>query len=224
MRRKDPSSIPLILVSGLGTDERVFAPQKNTFDQLIVPAWLEPMPRETLCAYAKRMAASIDPGGPCYLGGASFGGILAIEMAHHLDARAVLLVGSVRSPRELPTLARWMRPLARLASLLPADSVRYGSCCLRKSIGPFLRTHERQMFTYLEDTESSFLQWSILAMLLWRSPVEKLDVPVLQIHGDRDRAFPIRNTKPTKVVRGGGHVLSLTHADEVNSFLSEAMA
>lgn len=65
---------PMILLSGMGADERIFAPQLREFEFLRVPAWLVPKRREPLTEYAERFAATIDPGRPVYIGGMSFGG------------------------------------------------------------------------------------------------------------------------------------------------------
>src|SRR4051794_30719168 len=94
--------VPLILLSGMAADERLFAPQRAAFPHLVVPAWIEPLAKEPLPAYAARLARQVDPGRPCIVGGASFGGLVALEMAHYLQARACVLISSVRSPRELP--------------------------------------------------------------------------------------------------------------------------
>lgn len=48
-------------------------------------------------------------------------------------------------------------------------------------------------------------------------------MPVARIHGDRDRILPHRLTRPDVLVRGGGHLISLTHADVVNEFLRAGM-
>lgn len=36
---------PLILMSGMGADARVFAKQTEAIPQITVPAWIEPLPR-----------------------------------------------------------------------------------------------------------------------------------------------------------------------------------
>ena len=104
---------PLILLSGMGADERVFAPQLRAFGQLVVPNWIEAKPEESLASYAARLAAAVDPKRPCFVGGASFGGFVAMEMARRLDAMAVFLIGSARSPAELPLRVRALRRLSR---------------------------------------------------------------------------------------------------------------
>src|SRR3954470_18150998 len=106
------ASSPLILLSGMGADDRVFAPQREAFPQLMVPGWIAPESTdESLPSYAKRLAKRIDPGEPCFIGGASFGGFVALEMARHLQAKACFLIGSVRSPAELPWRIRMLRGL-----------------------------------------------------------------------------------------------------------------
>jgi predicted esterase len=77
---------PLILFAGMGADERLFAPQREAFPQLVVPKWIEPVPGESLAEYARRFAEYVDPGVECYVGGASFGGFVALEVARHLTA------------------------------------------------------------------------------------------------------------------------------------------
>src|SRR3954466_14008672 len=104
---------PLILLPGMGADERLFAPQRSEFPEMVVPRWIAPEPEESLAHYAERLARQVDPRTRCFVGGASFGGFVAMEMARHLDARAIFLIGSVRSPDELPRRVRALRPLRR---------------------------------------------------------------------------------------------------------------
>jgi pimeloyl-ACP methyl ester carboxylesterase len=45
-------------------------------------------------------------------------------------------------------------------------------------------------------------------------------MPVHHIHGDRDRVIPIGLVKADHVIAGAGHLLTMTHADQVNRILS----
>jgi pimeloyl-ACP methyl ester carboxylesterase len=72
---------------------------------------------------------------------------------------------------------------------------------------------------------ASFLKWACGAVLSWQPTPST--VPVFHIHGDRDRLIPIDRVRPTDVVAGGGHLVSLTHPAEVTAFLrrvAEAVA
>ena len=77
--------VPLILLSGMGADGRLFREQRGCFPNLITPDWIPHRRGDTLASYAERMARHIDPGCPCYVGGASFGGMVALEIARHSD-------------------------------------------------------------------------------------------------------------------------------------------
>ena len=82
---------------------------------------------ESLPDYAARMAATIKPSGdsPLVIGGVSFGGMLAYEMARHMKADAVVLIASCRTRhglrpayhaghKLLPLIPLWMWNLAKL--------------------------------------------------------------------------------------------------------------
>jgi surfactin synthase thioesterase subunit len=77
--------LPLTLLSGMGADERVFRRQRQQFTNLRLPGWIAPRPGDDLVGYARRMAHRVDPAGPCFGGGLSLGGMIAIEMARDLD-------------------------------------------------------------------------------------------------------------------------------------------
>lgn len=108
---------PLILLPGMAAGGRLFRLQRAALPCLCTPDWIEPFDREPLTDYAQRFAQSIAPGGRCFVGGASFGGIVALEMAAHLHAEACFLVASVRSDSELPWRLRALRPVARLGPI-----------------------------------------------------------------------------------------------------------
>src|SRR5213076_2537842 len=93
-RPKPPEAPRLVLFPGLGADGRLFEPQREAFPHLKVPQWLEPRLRESLSEYGRRMAEGVveEPGVPVYLGGASFGGAVALEVARHVRPRAVFLI------------------------------------------------------------------------------------------------------------------------------------
>src|SRR4051812_16251877 len=134
----DPTRLPLFLFSGLGADERMFRHQREAFPELVVPRWLRPHQYETLRQYAMRMAAQIDPHQPCLIGGASFGGFLALEMLPYLNAKACVLIGAVRSPEEMPWQITFFRPAHRLCRILPYEVFALMCGAVRLLLGPIL--------------------------------------------------------------------------------------
>jgi pimeloyl-ACP methyl ester carboxylesterase len=212
--------VPLILLSGMAADARLFDRQREAFPSLRVPPWIEPAPAEPLATYARRLAARVDPGVPCFVGGASFGGMVALEMARHLPALGCFLIASVRSPRELPWRLRLLRPLALLG---PAPTLRLAHLLLDRS-GPVLPPGARLDLRRFTSPDGVFVRWACHAVLTWDPRPGPPPIPVHHIHGARDRTLPVRYTRPDVVVAGAGHLLPATHAREVNAFLRRHMA
>lgn len=215
-------STPLILFSGLAADAAVFAPQKIAFPQLVVPKWPIPKPNDTLDSYCDRLADDLRTHGDAMIGGASFGGIVALHVARRLDPLAVLLIGSVRSPAEFPRFAKMSRPLKPLVRLIPVRLLQL--CCgpmaskLAQRVVPSLCGLARQF----RGADPTVFKWSLERLLDWPSE-PTVNCPVFRIHGDRDFVLPMRYTQPDAVVARGGHLISLTHPTDVNEFIRWAM-
>ena len=58
-------------------------------------------------------------------------------------------------------------------------------------------------------------RWATAAAINWKPSAGADRIPLFQIHGDRDLTFPIRYTGANIVIHGGGHVLPLTHCEEI---------
>jgi pimeloyl-ACP methyl ester carboxylesterase len=207
------------MLSGMAADERLFEPQLAHFPSLRVQPWVKPLPGESIRSYAARLAKLANPGQPCLVGGASFGGIVAMEMAAHLRALGCVLIGSVRSPVELSLKWRMMWPLAilgpdRLAMLALLGS-RIGRRLLR---GGTVRRWQR-----LSQPEASFVRWAMCALARWRPRPTLGRVPLFQIHGAADRTLPVSLTRPDVIVPSGGHALTLFSPAAVNAFLEDVV-
>ncbi len=212
--------LPLILLPGIGTDARVFAVQKMAFPQLVVPPWLPPRWQESLSEYAARMAEAVNPGGPCYIGGMSFGGMVALEMSRHLPVKACLLISSLRSARELPQWARWLGPGAWLLPPWTDWVVSATGTVMLRTLGPVLPKPLKQSCSHLSRMyPCPMLPWACRAVVKWKPDPNSWTCPISHLHGDRDRVIPHRRTTPTQIVPDGGHVLPLTHPFVVNDFI-----
>jgi pimeloyl-ACP methyl ester carboxylesterase len=210
---------PLILLPGMAADGRLFRLQRAALPCVCTPDWIEPFDCEPLTDYAQRFAQAIAPGGRCFVGGASFGGILALEMAAHLQAEACFLVASVRSGSELPWRFRALRPVVTLG---PRGLGRVAAWTARW-LAPFLPRSAVGQLKRLSDPHSTFLRWASWAALTWQPSAKTRGVRIFQIHGSEDRTLPVRHTRPDVVVTGAGHLLPLTHPEVVNDFISRRL-
>ncbi len=217
----------IVLFSGLAADASVFVGQKLAFPDLVVPQWPSPLRNETLDAYCQRMAADLKGAGnqveeKLIIGGASFGGIVALHMAKFLKPRAVILIGSVRRPAELPWIAKIARPLGPLIWIIPVRLMQL--CC-----APLASKSARRFFPHLRGLAWQFrrcdpqvFRWSLARILDW-SETPEVACPVFHIHGEKDIVMPVRRTKPDETLPGGGHVISITHPSEVNRFIQSVV-
>lgn len=212
-------TIPIILLSGMAADGCLFENQLAAFPNLRVQKWIPPLPGESLCAYATRLAPHVDCGQPCLVGGASFGGVVALELATHLPALGCILIGSVRSPLALPWRSRLFSPVAIFGPdrlrVLAELSTWIGRWILAKRTLRYLQRLGRP--------EAAFVRWAICALLRWKPSPATRQVRVFQIHGDADDVFPISLTRPDMVVPGGLHALPIFNPNEVNDFIKSVV-
>lgn len=212
----------VVLLPGLGADGRLFGPQQAVVPDLHVPRWPEPRTKESLAEFAARMADAVPRSECLYLGGSSFGGMVALELAALLRPKGVFLIGSCTSPSSIAPLAPYVR---LFAAALPVSFFHPRRWSLPFVLSQFgrLTSEQRELFWCMASmTPASFLKWGVEAILSW-SPTP-VDVRVHQIHGSNDRLIPLRLVKPHRVVPGGGHLLTLTHPQEVNNFLAETLS
>ena len=219
------SDVRLILVPGLGVDDRVFAPQRAAFPAMEVASWIEPEKSESLAHYAERLAASLPASNsPTVVGGLSMGGMLALEMARHLNARAVVQIASCDHPDAVMPLLTMSEPIGQRAST--------GMLSLGKRVaalfvgrGGVPKEHRRLVQEMLRDMSIDFIRWAGFAVTHWAG-LANPGVPVHHIHGTKDWVIPISRlrTPPTRIVQGGAHVLNMSHEREVNEFLAMVLS
>jgi hypothetical protein len=123
-------SLPLFVLSGIGGDERLFDAQRAVRDIRPI-SWILPAdPREPLIDFASRLSRQLPINEPFDIGGSSFGGMIALELARHTSPRHVFLFGSCCSPDAIAPSLRALRRSPR--SRLIACCIRHG-CCNRLS-------------------------------------------------------------------------------------------
>lgn len=235
MNLYDEDALPLILLPGLGADYRVFFRQAEVVPNIIIPEWLDPMPRESLQSYARRLADQVDPGGPCHVGGLSFGGMLAHYVARHLEAKTCLLIGSLNSPWELPWRYRVLTPVVKYTPWLSRFFVRVaqkGTRTASKKLRKRISANHQSLLRQFNDMRPEWFVWAGEAILSWKEnkemppAINRLgeEFKVYHIHGQRDPILPCRKTKADVVIPDGGHCINVSRHEIVNRFLLERTA
>ena len=215
----------LILIPGLGTDERLFFCQRQAFPDLWVPPWILVRDDESLADYAARMAEIIRERqtDPIVLGGVSLGGMLAYEITRHVKPRAVVLIASCRTRRGI---RGFFRAAGHIWPIVPAGAfkvAKFISIPALRMFGELMPEHRRLCAQMFSEMDSRFMHWAISAILNW-DPAPLVQTPVYQIHGAHDRIIPLKCVAPDEILPHGGHLINLTHADAVNAFIKNVIA
>lgn len=206
-------------LSGLGADGNAFSGLRLSRHRLKYLPYPEPLPKESLSAYAGRMFACIPEQQPILLG-LSFGGMVAIEMARRFPVRLVILISAVKTAEELPAWMRWSGRL-RLHRILPLRSNRFTEKGDDRRMG--IRTPEEKELveSYRRNADPKLMSWAIDQVLRWNN--DRLPPKVFHIHGSEDRMFPLRNLQATHVIEGGTHIMILNRAGEISACLEEIL-
>jgi pimeloyl-ACP methyl ester carboxylesterase len=205
----------ILLLTGMTPDDRIYDRLLPRLANASIVPWIAPQPNEALSPYCDRLAATIDRDAPIIICGVSFGGIVARELAPKIKAMCCVIISSVRDPQELPPWFRCFRPFAgRYVSTVLNCAGTFATL-----FPPPVRTRATSRATKLAGNSGSWHRWATSSVLSWSPQAQGSEVKTVHIHGDRDTTFPIRYTRPDVVIRGGGHVLPLTHDREVARIL-----
>jgi len=202
----------------MGADERLFGPQHAHGFDFEVPHMPIPEPGDDMPAYAARVRGLLALDGPCVIGGVSFGGMLACELAALCPARCVLLIASCPSRSAIP---RYYWLAERVSRFLPDGLIRR-RCVASSRLLARLESLNHQQYRLIRDMSIDvpvlFLRRVGRMILRWDG-APSLSCPRYHIHGQLDRVIPLKGNKPDEIVPDGGHLINLTHADQVNRFI-----
>lgn len=225
MKRYIPARI--VLFPGLGADARMFQPQRRRFgDDLECPDWLRPKAHESFDAYARRWAQQLqpDPGDtrPLFLGGVSFGGMVALRVAEHLKPRAVILLGSCRSRRARPP--RW-RVARRVGDMIPrwllGRRVLAAAALWVSLLDQLDGPHRALLIKMAADSDPDLVRWGGHACADWDFDEHQHPdfPPIHQVHGQLDAVIPLYPSDPDTVIPDGRHILGFSHPHTVNRYI-----
>ena len=166
---------------------------------------------------------------PFFVGGISFGGMLAAEIAECCadDVAGLILIGGCTDKSEIP---RIFDLLAIAGQHLPTGLAMGLTRRLAPAVISWwqgLSPENADLFASVYSRgDVSLLKWGADAMRRWNAAITAR-VPVYRAHGRRDIVIPMPEGQMRPeidlVVPGGRHLISLTHASAVNAWLLERM-
>lgn len=216
--------IELFLIPGLGADFRLFEgmawPENWKVKTLPLPYPKAPAP--SLRDYAKQLSNSVTA--HSVLLGFSFGGALALEIARWTQPRAIFLVSSFRSEREIPsrffTQVRW-------GLLAPNFTIRW---LLTNAFSPLfskvesLDLEKRKLLGAMaKDLDVEFFRWSSRAMADWKASTPA-PCPTFKIHGKRDKVIPkVEMKEKDLLLEDGRHLIHWSHGHRLIAFIEDRL-
>lgn len=212
-----------VLIPGMGADGRLFEAQRRHGFEFDVPVLTLPGRRDTLADYAARICDQLKLTAPCVVGGVSFGGMLACEVARLAEARCAILIASCRSRLAVPAHYRALEVVARI---IPDWVIQRRAVVSGRVFAALECITEEQKQTVMQmsrDVAVPQLRRIAHMILEWRTP-EVWPFPIHQIHGDADRIIPWSRVVADETVCGGGHLINMTHPQQVNAFLERHLA
>jgi len=207
-------------ISGLGADSRAFYKIKLPAGyQPFYLDWIPPVADETLPDYAKRFSHAIKQDEEFVLIGLSFGGMLASELAKIVSPKKLIIISSLSSYAELP----WYFKLAGKLGLhrIISPSVYKQATIMNRFMGAGNREMKSIVYSYVNNIDPAFIRWSLNVIVNW-SHTQRLS-HVIHIHGSSDHLLPYRYVKADYIVKGGGHLMVMNRAEEVNNILREVL-
>jgi pimeloyl-ACP methyl ester carboxylesterase len=206
------------LIPGLAADERVFRHLSlpPSFEAVHLK-WIPPSKNESLGDYALRLSSQINTNEEFALIGLSFGGMIAMEIAARFPARQIILISSIPSPHQLPRYYKWAGQIG-LHKALPITLIKKAALVKRYFTRESMEDKE-MLRNMIRHSDPQFIRWAIRAVLHWRhTPVPQ---NIFHIHGTNDEILPLRYTHPTHLLKGGGHLMVMNRAKEINAILLE---
>jgi pimeloyl-ACP methyl ester carboxylesterase len=202
----------------MGVDARIFGPQRAAGLEFESPPMPMPEVGDDLARYARRIRDQLGLDGPCVVGGMSMGGMVACELARITQARCVLLIASCSHRRAIPS---YCRLLERVSRIIPDFLIRRRAAVSARMMSRIEGLSDEQyrlIHTMATAIEVTKLRRFARMILTWEAP-RSYPCPIYQIHGERDLVIPLGRLRPEVVVSGGGHLINMTHAGEVNAFV-----
>jgi pimeloyl-ACP methyl ester carboxylesterase len=194
----------VILIPGMGADHRLFDGLQLSGHDAVRTDWIPHRATDTIQAYAARFAAHYAITSNDTLIGVSMGGIIAGTITQMVAPRRLIRISSCTNIQQLSPMISAVSSLGRIAPFELARLLPQG----------LLPQHRQLALAMFDEQDMAFIRWACSAIMQWPGVPDRPEDEV--IHGSAERVFPLRRqTRVDVVVPGGGHLMVMDRAAEV---------
>jgi pimeloyl-ACP methyl ester carboxylesterase len=157
----------IYVISGLGADERVFYKTDFGKNNVVFLKWMLPEKNESVENYSLRLSKKIIHKDPVIIG-LSFGGMMAMEVAKHINTEKIILISSAKTRYELPLFYRAAGKL-NLQKIIPFFFLLRANVFSNWAFSNRTLDDKKMLDTMMRETDIVFLKWAINKILHWPS-------------------------------------------------------
>lgn len=209
----------LYIFTGLGGDERIFQHLDFSGFSVTFIKWIVPYKDQNIQDYASQLLHQIKSERPILIG-LSFGGLMAVEIAKQIKTEKVILIASAKTRSEIPfyyRLAGWIG----VHKWIPVQIYKQPHLLHRWVFRAKLTPERKLVQQILQETNPIFLKWAIDKIVTWEN--QTIVENIFHIHGSHDKLLPKRFIKSNVTIQNGGHLITLSKADDLNRILRNAL-
>jgi pimeloyl-ACP methyl ester carboxylesterase len=214
----------IVFIPGLGADQRLFQfiEINNCTKQFI--KWEKPAKDESFASYLLKLKKQITTKQPPVLIGVSLGGIVAMELRELMPVEKTIIISSIKTKAEMPTLFDWIRRTG-LNAIIPTVVLKKSAPVIKPFIMDTSNKKALQLFKdMLHDSDDDFIKRAITFVLEWnRKGYDKQKL--IHIHGSNDHIFPLKNISHCDyIIKGGTHDMIMSKPSEINNILNKEIS
>ena len=197
----------ILLFPGMGATKAMYSRLYSRNGFVLGCDWPDITKEESFSDLAMTCIAKFNITHNDIVAGSSMGGMVAAEIHKVAHCRKLIMIGSALTPMAVP--------FHRFSD--------FGAACVNERLlnfsaasVPFSARVKSSLLS-----KPGFVKWSLRAFRRWCG-VYGLDTnSISSVHGLLDPVIPVFRVKPTLVIHTGGHLIAITHANTVASFIGD---
>lgn len=199
------------ILPGMGADSRMYShPAYKRLKNINFVNWPVYNNETTILEIATNVIRNSDIPSKSIVGGSSLGGIVAAEIAKQINVKSLVLIGSSRTPDSVNGI---LKKLSNFSNFAPVELIQFLA-------GKNTLFAENLVIEMFQETDPAFIKNMSKAIFEWEGNV-KPNCNVYAIHGKNDTV--INPPKENVTLVNGGHLIAITHANEVASFIAKCL-